>query len=64
MKFSDMLDRLRIHTYVTIRDNENMEVCKCKTDSKGVEPYIDYDVIEWFPCLDCGFVVLLDIKED
>lgn len=49
MKFKEMIDTLTQGYSVTIRDEENEIICKTRTDSKGIIPYIDKDVIKWFP---------------
>lgn len=69
MKFGDMLHTLRTRCKIEIRDKENTGVCICQSDSKGVDPYINYDVVEWFPATDStlcvgDLVVILDLEED
>ena len=64
MKFRDMLETLRTEGVVEIRDQDNIGVCVCNTDSKGVEPYTDLEVVEWFvfatsPLNSKSFCVLL-----
>ena len=49
MKFKEMIDTLTQDYSVLIRDEENENVCSTRTDSKGIIPYLDKDVINWFP---------------
>lgn len=49
MKFKEMIDTLNQGYTVAIRDEENENVCNTRTDSKGIIPYLDKDVIMWFP---------------
>ena len=49
MKFKEMIDTLPQGYSVSIRDEENENVCSTRTDSKGIIPYLDKDVIKWFP---------------
>lgn len=49
MKFKEMIDTISQGYYVAIRDEENETVCSTRTDSKGIIPYLDKDVIKWFP---------------
>lgn len=49
MKFKEMIDTLNQCYTVAIRDEENENVCNTRTDSKGIIPYLDKDVIKWFP---------------
>lgn len=49
MKFKEMIDTLSQGYTVAIRDEENENVCNTRTDSKGIIPYLDKDVIKWFP---------------
>ena len=44
-----MIDTLNQGYNVAIRDEENENVCNTRTDSKGIIPYLDKDVIKWFP---------------
>ena len=50
MKFREMLDALRIKTQsVEIRDKDGNTVCATSVFSKGILPYLGFDVTEWFP---------------
>lgn len=48
MKLKDMLNELRIPCTVRIRDLDNEPICICGSDSKGIVPYLDLEVAEWF----------------
>ena len=67
MKLKDLLDTLRTEGRVEIRDQDNNSVCVCETDSKGVEPYRELKVVEWFvfspsPFNNKDFCVLLEFN--
>lgn len=48
MKLKDMINTLRMPCTVRIRDLDNDPVCICDSDSKGIVPYLDLAVVEWF----------------
>lgn len=48
MKLKDMINKLRIPCQIKIRDSENNSICDCESNSKGVIPYLDLEVVEWF----------------
>jgi hypothetical protein len=48
MRLKDMLNVLRIPCTVRIRDLDNEPICICGSDSKGIIPYLDLEVAEWF----------------
>lgn len=48
MTVKEMLERLRIPVMIEFRDSENNFVCFTQSDVKGVEPYKDRKVSEWF----------------
>ena len=65
MTLKDMIDRLRLHCSIEIRDYENNMICKTVTDRKGVTPYLHYEVVSWFVCNNIGsFCVLIDDRGD
>lgn len=60
----DLVYRLRIKPLkVEIRNEFNIQICICKCDSEGVLPYLDREVLEWFPSQnlikESDFVVLI-----
>lgn len=48
MTLKNMINALRIPCTVRIRDLYNEPVCICGSDSKGIVPYLDLEVAEWF----------------
>ena len=48
MKLSDLIEKNRCIQMVDIRDENNMTICICRTNSKGVIPYLHCEVLEWF----------------
>lgn len=48
MTFGEMISKLRTDCGVAIRDENDNAVCECWTNSKGTEPYLDKEVLEWF----------------
>lgn len=48
MKLKDMVEKLRKSEIVEIRDHDNYPICTCCTDSKGIQPYLDNEILEWF----------------
>ena len=43
-----VIDLLRITATIEIRNEENMMICICRSDSQGIDPYRNMNVIEWF----------------
>lgn len=69
MKLREMIGTLRVHQRVLIRSSDGYDICSCKTESKGVIPYMDDNVVEWFigcPPFESGidFVVYVERKEE
>lgn len=65
MTLKDMVEKLRNTEVVEIRDHDNYLICICNTDSKGIQPYLEYEILEWFVFSDsvfCGpnFCVLIN----
>lgn len=48
MKVKEMVNTLRITSEIEFRNSENYTICKAKSDSEGVNPYLEREVIEWF----------------
>ena len=48
MTLKDMVDKLRIPCWIKIRDSESYHICDCESDSRGVIPYLDLEIVEWF----------------
>lgn len=67
MKFKEMIETLRTTVYerVEIRNSDNCEICNVPAAASGLNPYLDCDVVSWFPCGAPGknatFTVLLNI---
>ena len=68
MIFRELIDTLNVKTIerVEIRDADNYEICNVPViNEKGLSPYLDSNVISWFPCgspnKNATFTVLLDI---
>ena len=68
MRLGDMTYSLRIPCLIEIRDKDNTKICTCGTDSKGIDPYVNYEVVEWFPNIfgetdyNC-LTVLIDLED-
>ena len=67
MKLGDMLHILRIACWIGIVDKDNRKICECYSDSKGVDPYINCEVVEWFPTDNstaADVVFLIDLEDN
>ena len=68
MKLGDILHILRFECTIGIRDKDNVGICTCDTNSKGVNPYVNCEVIEWFPCVNdstsTDAVFLIDLEDN
>lgn len=68
MTLRDMISTLRTENErVEVRDEEGYEIMTCRTDSKGITPYLDYEITEWFPhpapFKQCDFTVYVKYVE-
>ena len=61
MIFKEMVELLRINCGVEIRDESNCNVCFCESNSRGIEPYLDKEVVEWFVASSNTFCVGLNL---
>lgn len=67
MKFKEMIETLKtaVNERVEIRNSDNCEICNVPVATSGLNPYLDCDVVSWFPSGAPGrnatFTVLLDI---
>lgn len=67
MTFRDMVEKITLDCDIEIRTQEDDPVCKCRSNSIGIEPYLDAEVIGWYPSqmgsIICvrGFVVQLNL---
>lgn len=48
MTLKDMVEKLRKKEIVEIRDRDNYIICTCHTNSKGIQPYLENEILEWF----------------
>lgn len=48
MKLLEMIKRLRMKHRVELRTSEGYEICVCDSDSVGIEPYLNWTVVQWF----------------
>ncbi len=55
MTLKDMVEKLRKSEVVEIRDHDNYLICTCHTDSKGIQPYLENEISEWFVFSDSVF---------
>lgn len=64
MRLGDMLHVLAFEFSLEIRGKDNIEICTCGTNSRGIDPYVNYDIVEWFPdTLRKCIVVLIDLED-
>ena len=51
---------------IEIRDSEDYSICTTRTDSKGILPYLKYEIVCWFPFhnLNGGICVLINDREE
>ena len=67
MRLGDILRILRFEINIEIRDKDNNSICICNTNSKGVDPYVNYEVVNWFPVImnttSADVVFLIDLED-
>lgn len=56
-EFTDLMCT-NVEMSIELRDTDNQEICTCKSGSKGIKPYEDCNVNEWFTNLNNGRVVV------
>lgn len=56
-EFTDLMCT-NVEMSIELRDTDNQEICTCKSGSKGIKPYEDYNVNEWFTVPNNGRVVV------
>lgn len=56
-EFTDLMC-MSVEMSIELRDTDNQEICTCKSGSKGIKPYEDYNVNEWFTVPNNGRVVV------
>ena len=51
MKLKDMISTLRTIQFerIELRDDCENELFTCRADSYAITPYLEYEVIQWFP---------------
>ena len=49
MKLKELIDTLLSDCNIAIRDENNENICTTRSNSKGVIPYLNKEVIKWFP---------------
>lgn len=49
MTFREMVEKITISCDIDIRTKDDDPVCKCHSNSIGVEPYLDAEVVGWYP---------------
>lgn len=64
MILKEMITKLRLPCLFEIRDFQNNGVCKTLSDSKGVKPYINYEIIEWFVARDNANTICVLINDE
>lgn len=54
MKVRELTSIIRVNKRVEIRDEDGYEICVTNADSKGIEPYLEREITQWFP--NCSIV--------
>ena len=49
MKVKEMIELLRVDEKIEFRNEDNREICITNSNSEGMAPYLERDVLEWFP---------------
>ena len=49
MKVAEMIERLGRAVDIEFRDSNDKYICDTKSISKGVEPYLEHNVLKWYP---------------
>lgn len=48
MKLKEMIDLVGIPCFVKLRNSDNEPICDFDSNSKGILPYADLEIVEWF----------------
>lgn len=49
MTVNDMLSKLRTEKRIEFRNEGNREICVASSTSEGIDPYLNREIIQWYP---------------
>lgn len=64
MKVAEFIKRLSRAVNIEFRDKDNNFICQTKSTSKGVEPYLEYNIFEWYPVMSIASTFICILLED
>ena len=59
-----LIETLRIEHEIEIRDKDNYRLFNCLSNSQVLEPYLDWEVVQWFAYNNRKAVVLIRDEDD
>ena len=67
LKLKDLLFFLKKDVRILLLDKEEHEICRCKSEQKGIKPYLEMNAIEWLPVkgiyTDADLIIKIDDEE-
>ena len=64
MKVAEFIERLSRAVHIEFRDRDNSFICQTKSTSKGVEPYLEHNIFEWYPVMSIASTYICILFED
>lgn len=64
MKVAELIGRLSRSFNIEFRDSNDKYICDTKSTSKGIEPYLEYDVLKWYPAMTISNTFICILLED
>ena len=49
MKVAELIERLSRPVNIVFRDRNNNFICETRSTSKGIDPYLEHSIFEWYP---------------
>lgn len=64
MKVAELIKRLSRAVNIEFRDKDNNFICQTKSTSKGIDPYLEYNIFEWYPVMSIASTYICILLED
>lgn len=64
MKVAELIERLSRTVDIKFRDSKDKYICDTRSTSKGIEPYLEYDVLKWYPAMTVMNMFICILLED
>ena len=48
MTVGEFINKARMEQKIEFRDEDGRTICQAESTSAGINPYVDYEILEWF----------------